>query len=229
MDPKLKQAVRPDEQAMLDAVCGSAQQIWQAGLGAFARAQQEGGDLFAKLVQDGLELQKITQRLAGEKGFSVTDTVTRLAENASRQASGSWDKLEKVFEDRVSRSLRAIGAPSAEEVHALSREVTELKTALRMAGERSEHDIDALRDALSRAVAELRAAIGSTGKKPAVAVKASTPARPAAKAAAKAPAKVAAKVRTKAAPKVTAKVAAKGTAAKRAPAKKTARSASRPA
>ena len=217
MDPKLKQSVQPDENAMLEAVCASAHQIWQAGLGAFARAQQEGGELFDKLVQEGGELQKLVQRLTGEKGFSVTDTVARLAENASRQASGSWDKLEKVFEDRVSRSLRALGAPSAEQVRVLSRDVEELKTALRTAAERSQQDMHALSDALNRAVADMQAANGATGKKRAT----KTAARPAAKAAAKAPAKAAAKPAAKSVPK--------GAAAKRPPAKKPARSAHRAA
>jgi poly(hydroxyalkanoate) granule-associated protein len=218
MEPKLKQAVQADEAAMFEAVCSSAHQIWQAGLGAFARAQQEGGGLFDKLVQEGGELQKITQRLIGERSFSVTDTVARLAENASRQASGSWDKLEKVFEDRVSRSLRALGAPSAEQVRALSRDIEELKTSLRTAGERSQHDIDALSDALNRAVSEMRAANGAAGKKRAVKTAA---ARPVAKAAAKVPAKAAAKP--------AAKVAAKATAAKRPAAKKPGRAAHRAA
>jgi len=226
MDPKLKQLVQADENAMLEAVCGSAQQIWQAGLGAFARAQKEGGELFDKLVQDGGELQKITQRLIGDRGFSVTDTMARLAENASRQAGGSWDKLEKVFEDRVSRSLRALGAPSAEQVRALSRDIEELKTSLRTAGERSQHDMEALRetlsDALNRAVADMRAANGATGKKRASKTAVARPAaRPAAKAAAKAPAKAAAKP--------AAKAAAKATAAKRPPAKKPGRGAQRAA
>lgn len=201
MVKKLRELAKLDENAMLEAVCGSAHQIWQAGLGAFAKAQQEGGDMFDKLVQDGVELQKLTQRLTSDKSFSVTDTVTRLAENASRQASGSWDKLEKIFEERVSRSLRSLGVPRQEELNTLSRDMAELKAALRSVGERSEEDIEGL----NRAIADLKAAIGSAEKKlavkktavgkPAVAKAVAKPAvaRPAAKAVAKAPAKAAAK------------------------------------
>lgn len=180
MERKLKELTRPDETAMLDAVCASAHQIWQAGLGAFARAQQEGGDLFDKLVQEGGELQRLTQRLTGEKSFSVTDTVTRLAGNASRKASGSLDKLEKVFEDRVSRSLRTLGVPSPEEVRALSRDLAELRTSEK----RMQHDIETL----NHQIAELKAAIDA--KRPAAKKTAPTPA---AKAVVNAPAKVAAK------------------------------------
>lgn len=209
MVKKLRELAKADENAMLEAVCGSAHQIWQAGLGAFATAQQEGGDMFDKLVQEGVELQKLTQRLTSDKSFSVTDTVTRLAENASRQASGSWDKLEKIFEERVSRSLRSLGVPSQAEINTLSRDMAELKAALRTVGERSGEDIQGL----NRAIAELKAALGSAEKKLAVKKAAAKPAvaRPVAKPAAKA-----------AAP---AKTAAKRPALKRPAAKKQARSA----
>lgn len=130
MARNLKELAAEDQNAMLDAVRGSAHQIWQAGLGAFAKAQQEGGDLFDKLVREGAELQKLAERLTGERGFSVSDTMAKLAGTASRQASGSWDKLEKVFEERVARALRGLGVPSQEEVNALSRDMAELKAAL---------------------------------------------------------------------------------------------------
>ena len=179
MDRKLKDMLKPEDNAMLDAVRASAHQIWQAGLGAFARAQAEGGDLFDKLVQEGGELQKLTQRLAGDKGASVADTVARLAENAGRQASGSLDKLEQLFEQRVSRSLRSLGVPSSADVQALGRDMAELQEALRGAGKQSQDSIDALQ----RAIAKLEAATGIAPKKAPVAKKAA--ARPAAKAPAK--------------------------------------------
>lgn len=185
---KLKELAKEDENALVDAMCGSAHKIWQAGLGAFAKAQQEGGDMFEKLVQDGVELQKLTQRLTGEKGFSVTDTVTRLAENASRQASGSWDKLEKIFEERVSRSLRSLGVPSQQELNTLGKDLAELKAAVAAVGERSHDEISAL----SRGMAELKAAIGAANKPAPAAAKKAAAAKPAAKAA-KAPAKAALK------------------------------------
>jgi poly(hydroxyalkanoate) granule-associated protein len=215
---KLKELVGTDENAMLDAVCGSAHQIWQAGLGAFAKAQQEGGDLFDKLVQEGGELQKLTQRLAGERGFSMSDTVSRLAESAGKQASGSWDKLEKIFEDRVSRSLRSLGVPSQQEMKSLSGELAALKGALDELGQRSQGNLEAL----SRGVAELKDALVASGRKPAAK---KTAARPAAKAAPKTAAKPAAKKPASALAKSAAKAAPKRAASKGAAAKKPARSA----
>jgi poly(hydroxyalkanoate) granule-associated protein len=127
---KLKEMADPQQNALVDAVLTSAQQIWVAGLGAFARAQKEGNDLFDKLVQEGGELNKLTERFTPEKGLLAGGAVSRLAENVSKQASGSWDKLEKIFEDRVARALRSLGVPSHDDVVALAREVAELKDKL---------------------------------------------------------------------------------------------------
>jgi poly(hydroxyalkanoate) granule-associated protein len=116
--------------AIVEAVAASAQQIWQAGLGAYARAQQDGGEIFDRLVRDGAALHELTQQLSGDKYPGVAGKIGRLAENVGRQASGSWDKLEKLFEDRVARSLHNLGVPSREDIEALRREIDALKAAM---------------------------------------------------------------------------------------------------
>lgn len=222
MERKLKDMIKPDETDMLDAVCGSAHQIWQAGLGAFARAQREGNELFDKLVQEGGELHRLTQHLTGEKGFSVADTVTRLAENASRQASGSLDKLEKVFEQRVSRSLRSLGVPSSAEVHSLSRDMVALEASLGVLGNGVRDELAALH----REVAGLKSAIGAGTRSPTR--KSITAPGPAAAAKPAAKASKAAKTSSKAASKMASKTpAGQGGAAKRPAARKSLRSTAR--
>ena len=114
-----------EEEELSRAVRSSAQQIWQAGLGAFAKAQQAGGREFTRLVRDGSELQKRARSVE-----DATDTVARKAERSSRRASGTWGKLEQVFEERVARALATIGVPAASEVEALRRRVDELEKML---------------------------------------------------------------------------------------------------
>jgi poly(hydroxyalkanoate) granule-associated protein len=114
-----------DDEALARAVRASAQQIWQAGLGAFAKAQEEGGRSFTRLVRDGSVLARRTREVE-----EVTDTVARAAERASRRGSASWGKLEQVFEERVARALATIGVPAASEVEALRRRVDELELML---------------------------------------------------------------------------------------------------
>lgn len=120
MVTKAKDVMGAEPAALVDAVAASAQQIWQAGLGAFAKAQQDGGELFDMLVRDGAQLHKLTQELGKDKVPGMTGKVGRLA-------SGSWEKIEKIFEDRVAGALRSLGVPSREEIDALRREIDALK------------------------------------------------------------------------------------------------------
>src|SRR4249920_1135866 len=83
----------------------SAQQIWLAGLGAFSKAQAEGKVVFEALVKEGTSLQKKTQAAAEEKMSEVSERVTTLTNGVSSKAGAKWDKLESIFEDRVSRAL----------------------------------------------------------------------------------------------------------------------------
>lgn len=127
MAKKLKSlAAKEDDKQLASAVRNSAQQIWQAGLGAFAKAQEEGGRVFAKLVKEGTALQKRTRDLAEDKVSEVRDTVS----GVGKQAAGSWDKLEQVFEDRVSRALGTIGVPTQKDVQELNKRVEALTKAV---------------------------------------------------------------------------------------------------
>ena len=120
MVKKLKELTEDKELA--SAVRSSAQQIWQAGLGAFAKAQEEGGRVFSKLVKEGTEFQK----RAEDKVADVGDSVSKLADGVGKQASGSWDKLEQVFEERVARALATIGVPMQNDIAALHAKIDAL-------------------------------------------------------------------------------------------------------
>ncbi|PHV37493.1 phasin family protein [Janthinobacterium sp. BJB304] len=120
MVKKLKELTEDKELA--SAVRSSAQQIWQAGLGAFAKAQEEGGRVFSKLVKEGTEFQK----RAEDKVADVSDSVSKLADGVGKQASGSWDKLEQVFEERVARALATIGVPMQNDIAALHAKIDAL-------------------------------------------------------------------------------------------------------
>ena len=128
----------PQPGAFNETVKESAQQIWLAGLGAFAKAQQEGGKVFETLVKDGLSMQRKAQTTAEEKIAEATQKMTTMAQELSSQASqfgskasGSWDKLETIFEDRVARALARLGLPTAAEFEALNQRVAELEASLK--------------------------------------------------------------------------------------------------
>lgn len=108
----------------------SAQQVWLAGLGAFAKAQQEGGKVFEALVREGQALQRKTQDAAGEQLSEAAQRMGHLASGLGERAAGQWDRLEGIFEERVAKALQRLGVPTAQEVQALRERVAALKEAL---------------------------------------------------------------------------------------------------
>ncbi|MBK8456078.1 MAG: phasin family protein [Phyllobacteriaceae bacterium] len=107
-----------NEKALAKTIKDSAYQIWLAGLGAFAKAQEEGTKVFEALVKEGESVQKRTKKVA-------EDTVNE----ARKTATGTWDKLESVFEDRVARALASLNVPTRKDIDALSARVHDLTSA----------------------------------------------------------------------------------------------------
>lgn len=113
------------------SIVESAQQIWLAGVGAFGRAQDEGTRLFEALVKEGMNMEKTTRDLTSGKVDQVRDAVEDRVGQARERAQDTWDRLEKVFEDRVQRALNRLGVPGRDEIAALTQRVDALTAELR--------------------------------------------------------------------------------------------------
>ena len=127
---RAKAAATAADAPLAGAIRDSAQQIWQAGLGAFNRAQAEGGKAFDALVKEGVTLQRKSQSAAEEKIAVATSKMSNLASELSAKAGGQWDRLESIFEDRVAKALHKLGAPSAKDVEALIARIDALEQRL---------------------------------------------------------------------------------------------------
>ena len=112
----------------------SAQQVWLAGVGAFGRAQAEGSKLFETLVKEGLSLEQVTRKVASGRVDAVRDAVESTVGQARERATDTWDRLEKVFEDRVQRALRRLEVPGRDDLAALVERVDALNAELRKLG-----------------------------------------------------------------------------------------------
>ena len=108
----------------------SAQQIWLAGLGAFSKAQEEGGKVFETLVKEGLSIQRKTQAVAEGKISEATSKITNMATDIQSKAGHQWDKLENIFEERVAKALNKLGVPSAKDLDDLNVRIDELNKSL---------------------------------------------------------------------------------------------------
>jgi len=129
--PKLKSKTnpapsKPAARASGKSIVESAQHIWLAGLGAFAKAQDEGTRLFEALVREGVSLEQKTRKLTAGKADEARGAVEAAVGQVKERSQETWDKLEKVFENRVSRALNHLGVPGSTEVKALTQRVEEL-------------------------------------------------------------------------------------------------------
>src|SRR5258706_13151682 len=93
------------DSALAGQVKDSAQQIWLAGLGAFARAQAEGAKVFETLVKQGETLETKTRKVAADTAALARGAATAKVKEGQKGVGGTWDKLEQVLEDRVARGL----------------------------------------------------------------------------------------------------------------------------
>jgi len=145
MAKKQKRSAKAKSDGQLAAaIKTSATQIWLAGLGAFAKAQVEGTKLFDSLIKEGEKVQdrakkaalkaqadsakffeelvkeggKVQHRASQAAGSSIADVRAK--------ATGTWGKLEAVFEDRVAQALHSLNVPTKKDIDALGKRVSEL-------------------------------------------------------------------------------------------------------
>jgi poly(hydroxyalkanoate) granule-associated protein len=133
-DKKTASAANLLDSQFASTVKDSAQQIWLAGLGAFSKAQEEGGKVFEALVKEGVTLQKKTQSVAEEKISEVANKMSGMAGDVTSKAGQHWDKLEAIFEERTARALGKLGVPSGKDVAALTKRIDELSAQLAKMG-----------------------------------------------------------------------------------------------
>jgi poly(hydroxyalkanoate) granule-associated protein len=180
-----KSAPESTSAPLSNSVKDSAQQIWQAGLGAFTRAQAEGSKAFESLVKEGVSMQRKTQAAAEERISEATNKMSTMATDITSKASGQWDKLENIFEDRVAKALNKLGVPSAKDVNALIARIDELNLAVQKLSGKAPARKAAAKPAAAPAVAVKAAPARKTAPK----VAAKSAKKPAAKAKPAAPAK----------------------------------------
>ena len=113
-----------------DKILKSSRNIWLAGLGAFAKAQQEGGKVFETLVKQGEQLEQKTKQTAADTATAARGAAMSKAKEMQQMAGGTWDKLEQVFEDRVARALSKLGVYTQNDVQRLAERVDQLAEAV---------------------------------------------------------------------------------------------------
>jgi poly(hydroxyalkanoate) granule-associated protein len=120
----------PGARDLSQTVLDSSRQIWLAGLGAFSRAKGEGMRMFDTLVKQGEVLEASTKKMATQTAAAARDAAQAKAKEMQSAASGTWDRLEQVFEDRVARALSKLGVHTQDDVQRLAERVDALSEAV---------------------------------------------------------------------------------------------------
>jgi poly(hydroxyalkanoate) granule-associated protein len=176
--------IQAKAEQMSRSIVESAQHIWLAGVGAFGRAQDEGTRMFEALVKEGMNIEKSTRHLATDRVDAVRDAMEERVGHVRERASDTWDRLEKVFEQRVQRALTRLGVPGSKELQDLIARVNELNGQLRkLAGVPSRKPSAAKAKPAARKATAKKAPAKKAAKAPAR--KAAAPRKTAAKPAAK--------------------------------------------
>lgn len=121
----------PPETSFQRALGESAQQIWVAGLGALGRAQEEGGRLFETLVREGREVDRSARGDSGPHADDVRDGLGSTIDDAREQVTAGWERLERLFDGGLQRTLTRMGVPTRRDVTELNARIEALTAELR--------------------------------------------------------------------------------------------------
>ena len=119
---------KPDPTA---SIMESAQNIWLAGLGAFGKAQVEGGKLFQGLVKEGSALEQKTRKIAGSAANDVRGAVANSVTQVREKTQDTWQRLEQMFDARLTAALSKLGVPSRKDIEELTKRLDDISKDVR--------------------------------------------------------------------------------------------------
>lgn len=112
--------------ALRPMILDNAQQIWLAGLGAFALAGEEGKDLFAHLVKRGADVQKTGKARVEHMVKSAEKRATGLRGDAE----AALGKVRLPLDKGMATAMHRLGIPTRTEILELTKRVEALTKAV---------------------------------------------------------------------------------------------------
>lgn len=106
------------------AIQQSAQQVWLAGLGALAMAEEEGSRLFQTLTVKGSTFERRNRKRLGQM-------ITRAQADVRSSTGDAMGKIGQSFDASMTAVLHRLGMPTRTEISTLTRRVEELTRAVR--------------------------------------------------------------------------------------------------
>ena len=109
--------------------------VFLAGLGAFANAQKMGSETFESLVKDGEKFRKEASKKTEKLIDDVQDSVREMRDDAEERAEGLLDrvrdrsklnKLQSAFDKRVADAMDRMNVPSKNDIDKINRKLNKI-------------------------------------------------------------------------------------------------------
>ena len=113
--------------------------VFLAGLGAFANAQKMGSETFESLVKDGEKFRKEASKKTEKLIDEVQDSVREMRGDAEEKAEGLLDrvrdrskltKLQSAFDKRVADAMDRMNVPSKNDIDRINRKLDKILKAI---------------------------------------------------------------------------------------------------
>ena len=113
--------------------------VFLAGLGAFANAQKMGSETFESLVKDGEKFRKEASKKTEKLIDEVQDSVREMRGDAEEKAEGLLDrvrdrskltKLQSAFDRRVADAMDRLNVPSKNDIGKINRKLDKILKAI---------------------------------------------------------------------------------------------------
>jgi len=109
--------------------------VFLAGLGAFANAQKMGTETFESLVKDGEKFRKEASKKTEKLIDDVQDSVRDMRDDAEARAEGLLDrvrdrsklgKLQSAFDKRVADAMDRLNVPSKNDIDKINKKLDKI-------------------------------------------------------------------------------------------------------
>ncbi|SNS34506.1 phasin family protein [Pseudomonas segetis] len=132
-----KKVVVEDKASVLSDAKVYARKIWLAGLGAYAKAGQEGAEYLKDLIKAGETVEQKGKKIVDQQVDAANSQIDSAKSSVRSNVSSvkgkvelQLDKIEKAFDTRVASALNRIGIPSKQDIDVLSAKLDELSALL---------------------------------------------------------------------------------------------------
>jgi poly(hydroxyalkanoate) granule-associated protein len=114
---------------------GQLENVFLAGLGAFANARKMGSETFDALVRDGRKFREEASKKTGELIDDVQSTVREMSGDAQSRAESLLDrvrdrsnlgKLQDVFDKRVADTMDRLNVPSKNDIDKINKKLNKI-------------------------------------------------------------------------------------------------------